>query len=204
LALTLPAQGKIVYTHIHKQLPLNRTYFLDLNHDRIADFGLNNTKSTSSFGGGGGVLTIFPTKSANRIWGAKTGNGFLRYASALASGIAVGPKGQFTPGNKVMAHSSADEGRPRPLTSSCAGPWGDVTDRYLGLKFVIQGKKHYGWARLNVSCDNLLVTGTLTGYAYETIPNKAIVAGKTHGKDVVTVEPQTAPATLGHLAGGRK
>jgi hypothetical protein len=32
-------------------------------------------------------------------------------------------------------------------------------------------------------------TATLTGYAYETIPNKSIIAGKTHGKNA---------ATLGH------
>ncbi len=38
----------------------------------------------------------------------------------------------------------------------------------------------------------------LTGYAYETIPNKPIIAGKTHGKDVITLEP----ASLGHLARG--
>ena len=38
----------------------------------------------------------------------------------------------------------------------------------------------------------------LTGYAYETVPNKAIVAGKTKGPDVVTVQD----ATLGHLARG--
>jgi hypothetical protein len=42
------------------------------------------------------------------------------------------------------------------------------------------------------------LTATLTGYAYETIANKPIVTGKTHGKDVVTVQP----ASLGHLAQG--
>ena len=38
----------------------------------------------------------------------------------------------------------------------------------------------------------------LTGYAYETIPNKPIIAGKTHGKGVVTIEP----GSLGALAAG--
>jgi uncharacterized repeat protein (TIGR03803 family) len=38
----------------------------------------------------------------------------------------------------------------------------------------------------------------LTGYAYETIANKSIIAGKTKGPDVVTVQP----ASLGHLARG--
>jgi hypothetical protein len=38
----------------------------------------------------------------------------------------------------------------------------------------------------------------LTGYAYETISGKGIIAGKTKGPDVTTV----LPATLGHLAAG--
>jgi hypothetical protein len=73
------------------------------------------------------------------------------------------------------------------------GPWADVQNRYLGLKFKIKGESHYGWARLNVQLNGGPITGTLTGYAYETIPNKPIIAGKTHGKD---------EATLGHLATG--
>jgi len=36
------------------------------------------------------------------------------------------------------------------------------------------------------------IVATLTGYAYETIPNKAIIAGKTKGLHVVTVQPDTA------------
>jgi hypothetical protein len=43
-----------------------------------------------------------------------------------------------------------------------------------------------------------VITATLTGYAYETIPNKPIIAGKTKGPDVITVQP----GTLGHLAAG--
>ena len=42
------------------------------------------------------------------------------------------------------------------------------------------------------------LSGLLTGYAYETIPNKPIIAGKTKGPDVVTI----SPASLGHLAAG--
>jgi hypothetical protein len=42
------------------------------------------------------------------------------------------------------------------------------------------------------------ITAVLTGYAYETIPGKPIITGKTKGPDVVTLQP----ATLGHLATG--
>jgi len=81
----------------------------------------------------------------------------------------------------------------------CNGPWHNVKNRYLGMKFLIKGKPHFGWARLNASCSPKVggVTGLLTGYAYETIPNKPIVTGKTKGSDVVVEH-----ATLGHLAAG--
>jgi hypothetical protein len=55
------------------------------------------------------------------------------------------------------------------------------------------------------------IQGTLTGYAYETIPNKPIIAGKTEGPDESSVdeanpatlnEPTLQPSSLGLLAMG--
>jgi hypothetical protein len=42
------------------------------------------------------------------------------------------------------------------------------------------------------------ILAILTGYAYETEPNKPIITGKTKGPDVITLDP----TTLGHLALG--
>ena len=85
--------------------------------------------------------------------------------------------------------------------SNTEGQWLDTKNRYLGLQFVINGQVHYGWARLNVTFPPRPSRGIfaiLTGYAYETDPNKPIITGKTKGPDVITLDP----ATLGHLAGG--
>jgi uncharacterized repeat protein (TIGR03803 family) len=77
----------------------------------------------------------------------------------------------------------------------------NVKNRYLGVMFKIKGKIHYGWARLSVQVQfPLTITATLTGYAYETIPNKAIIAGKTKGPE----DSAEQPATLGRLALGRR
>ena len=93
------------------------------------------------------------------------------------------------------------------------GDWGGdgkgVRNRYLGLKFFVQAKAHYGWARLSVEILKSIGPGgrikaTLTGYAYETIPNKPIIAGKTKGPDVIAVQPEAVPGSLGGLALGRK
>jgi hypothetical protein len=58
---------------------------------------------------------------------------------------------------------------------------------------------------LNVTCSGLHVVATLTGYAYETVPNKPIIAGQTKGSAETSVGPDaalTAPAPLGLLALG--
>jgi hypothetical protein len=90
----------------------------------------------------------------------------------------------------------------------------------LGLKFVVNGEVHYGWARLSVTLGHNRqlgdVVATLTGYAYETVPEMPIAAGRITGSDVITEPPETgeitppepsaapapAPATLGLLARG--
>ena len=99
----------------------------------------------------------------------------------------------------------------RYSSQSTAGPWLNKQAMYLGLEFFIKGEVHYGWARLNVAaksgdCKN--ICATITGYAYETIARKAIVAGQTKGEDEATkAMPDSAPsetqaATLGQLAQG--
>lgn len=79
-----------------------------------------------------------------------------------------------------------------------------VENRYLGLKFVIRGEVRYGWARFSVTLGHQRqfddVIGTLTGYAYEAVPDKPITTGQISDTDVITVQP----ATLGGLALGRK
>jgi len=201
LALTCPAGAKIIYIHANEKISPNHAYPLDLNHDGKIDFTFVDSQGASSFGGGWGILTVFPNRSANEIRGRNASTrGLLRYASALAPGVRVGPKGQLLPGERIMLQTWLNQGDRPAFSTYCYGPWKQATNRYLGLKFMIQGKTHYGWARLNASCSYLIVTATLTGYAYETIPNKSIITGDTKGPDVITVEP----ATLGRLALGRK
>jgi hypothetical protein len=99
----------------------------------------------------------------------------------------------------------------RKCHSRIHGSWNDVKHRYLGVEFVVKGEIHYGWARLKTSCNpgNRKITALLTGYAYETIANKPIIAGATKGSD--DAEPATSlntatpePATLGMLALGER
>jgi len=198
LALTQSAEAKIVYTRVHVVIGPNHIYAFDLNHDGLADFEINNqtffTDTTVA------SLAALPVQPNNEVVGKQEQIGWPFSAYALQPGAAVGPKQPFR--GAFMAWSDgADRG----------GQWANVRGRYLGLKFRIKGQVHYGWARLNVTTGGNTITATLTGYAYETIPNKPIVAGKTEAAEESSVEeanpgPQNEltlqPANLGLLATG--
>jgi hypothetical protein len=203
LTLAQPAEGKIIYTKAHKHIAPSSMLHLDLNHDGIADFDLKDTFETISYSSFG-LLSALPDRPKNAIWGHIVGR--QAYASALSANVKVGPKGQFLAGAGGMASEYFNGGRDRRDFTYGNGPWANVTKRYLGLKFVIKGKTHFGWARLNVriSNDSSQVTGILTGYAYETVANRPILTGKESGSDAQddstpAVDPST---TLGRLARG--
>jgi hypothetical protein len=82
-------------------------------------------------------------------------------------------------------------------TGFSSGPWYNTKDRYLGFAFVIDGKEHFGWARITVH-PLPEVNNDVLGYAYETIPGKPIVAGDQGPARKVS----TQSGTLGALAVG--
>ena len=193
LALAQPAEAKIVYTRTHKICPCK----ISLNNDGIYDFAIG---SASKPGEHYGVYPVRPLIQGNRVWGAFHTSDYYRsaqWAFALRSGALIRaiPKPKGSTAMLIWEANSTGNGY---FSTSFLGYWANVQRRYLGLRFIVSGKVHYGWARLSVSCPNTNCSATLTGYAYETIPDKPIVTGKTHGKGVITVEP----ATLGHLARG--
>jgi hypothetical protein len=88
-----------------------------------------------------------------------------------------------------------------------SGRWVNIQNHYLGLKFQINGETHFGWARLSVHVNSDNLKAYLTGYAYETVPGNAIVAGQTTGaaeNAVLDLKSDDAPQlpALGMLALG--
>jgi hypothetical protein len=180
LALVQPCEAKIVYTPAHRVILSKHAISVDLNHDGIGDFTISNHSFCSSDICGRTLLAR--PSGRNKVMGVK-GIGGPFYASALKRGSRIGPKQPLS--GRLMAASGTEY--------ATVGYWLNVDGRYLGLKFFIKGHAHYGWARFNVTAGNGKIAATLTGYAYETIANKPIIAGQTHGRD---------EATLGHLATG--
>jgi hypothetical protein len=196
LALAQPAEGKIVYTLAHRVIAFGDIYKLDLNHDGITDFTLSQLLT----GGHSFFYNNLSVRSNSIVVNASAG------ILALTSGVKVGSSRHFRdfaahPGN--MLHCQPGNNNAYCLhTGPTSSNWANVTNRYLGLKFLINGETHYGWARLTVKVklqsNKVVITPLLTGYAYETVPNTPIITGQTRGADVVVARP----ASLGHLAQG--
>jgi len=195
LALAHPADAKIVFTRTHLKITPNHKYFFDLNHDGIKDFELDDNADGSS-----AFVEIHALQTGNALAQAKTDCNPSVAVAALDAGVLIG-KGQVFYGSLSCMAQKISEGS--------FGSWaGGVKNRFLGFQFVIEGKKHFGWARLSISEAPYVVD--LNGYAYETIPNKPIIAGQTNGPDQSSIEapqpslavPGSQTATLGMLARG--
>jgi hypothetical protein len=199
-ALAQSAEAEIVYTPVQVTIGPNQPYGLDLNNDGIVDFTLKNRTWNTTSGWYWNFFVQHP--AGNAVAGHIAANGFP-WAYALASGMHIDKVDRhFVAGRATMVNYVYNwDGR------YSKGSWIDLSNRYLGLKFKIEGQVHYGWARLSSQQG----TVTLTGYAYETIADKPIKAGDEQGKDdeslnqpgsVPLTKPAQQPATLGMLALG--
>jgi hypothetical protein len=121
-------------------------------------------------------------------WWRQVNIPYSEYPLALTKGTLIGHNQQFYVDPGTMALFGLFD--PLHCHGGRNGAWVNVTDRYLGLRFQVSGRTHYGWARLNVqlhqdgTCefrDSCYFSALLTGYAYETIPGKSIIAGQTKG-----------------------
>lgn len=177
LAIASPANAEVVFTPVNGVIAQGSKYALDLNHDGVVDFTLINDLhlSTTPFGDD---LNISPAVRGNGIFQGRRERYNQPDAAALMAGVPIGAGKPFTFQAVSMAYASLTA-----LTYVSGGPWKNVSNRFLGLKFLVNGEVHYGWARLTVLTDSHResVKATLTGYAYETVANTPILTGQISG-----------------------
>ena len=199
LALAQPARAEIVYTPTNITLT-NGTLPIDLDGDSMTDFALAERFRRSDL-----CCTVYSHRSL--VIGGDAGAGVIAEnaaAAVLTQGSIVGPVRSFTPVQDpklpllTANFISSTDGIHFFFVT---GNWNNVQDRFLGLKFGINGEVHYGWARLSVHAQRvgLKITTTLLGYAYETTPQLAIRAGATGGGGNAS---KLRPESLGALAQG--
>jgi hypothetical protein len=170
LTSSYPAEGEVVYTPAHQVLGRNQTYAIDLNHDGITDYTLDNSFFQDGRGSSYRAADLNVTSTAGKIVCSSEGYA----AAALQKGAKIGPKDGFAAACSVMAERLGEGS----FGTYSFGDWFNVSDKYLGLRFEIQGQVHYGWARLTVKWNNAYwIVATLSGFAYETDADKPIRAG---------------------------
>jgi hypothetical protein len=199
--LSAPAsEAEIVYTPTNVAM-MYYPLLIDLNNDGITDFAIQFFRCTYQ----NNCLVVNPWVAGNGI------EGLDGRADAGIDGFPVGPQQHFLTQFRKFSWSGSYVGFMLDAGgygggSWSGGPWADTTNRYLGFKFVINGEVHYGWARMSIRALRHKIR--LTGYAYETIPNKQIIEGQTEGSETSTIAPADilAPASqqagLGALARG--
>lgn len=204
LALTPPSEAEVIYTPAHREVNRNSVVPIDFNGDGINDVGVRQTFRTQT------GFHQYRLQAVPAHGGGIFANEAICDASALRSGARIGPGKIFcTQPASMIGYSSAYDG-------TYWGLWAPVKiNRYLGVKFLIHGQVHYGWARLDARIYFPYEKALLTGFAYETAPNKPIAAGdegtgsSTQRKpeaqiDTLPGEPSKTPpfVTLGALALG--
>jgi len=173
-------QAEVVYTAANAPIPYPQyrqgpaILPIDLNNDGIADFYLANFNDQSC---GSGFCITYGSFYAQAPRGVDNSvvavSSSQSQAAALPLGAPLAPDGAFIKYGMMMKNVCLNGGSSDP-----AGQWLNAQSRYLGFKFLINGETHYGWARLttkNSHCGT--ATGTLTGYAYETVANQQIITG---------------------------
>jgi hypothetical protein len=204
------AEAKIVYTPAH--IRINSTFSLDVNHDGIVDYKIRVHQYSHMPFSTFWSMRVQPNASNQIV--SHPSHGSNCFAAALPAGVRLGAKRLWK--NCIVA-GMVGWGTNLHGGTSHSGPWFDVQHRYLGLKFIIHGKFHYGWARLNVEMGHDQFDAVLTGYAYETIPNKPITTGNTIEPNdsveqpdnlepdaslAIPIQQRPQPASLGMLAFG--
>lgn len=206
LALAAPAaEASVVFTKTNAVLASNTSLSIDLNNDGVNDVTLVNT---FHIGGALNTGSSFIQHGFLYAQATQPGAGVVassRFVAAFGSKKQIGPQNRFASG-PILAMERCNT-PPDTSYAILSGPWGNGTNKFLGLKFAINGETHYGWVRINVSHSLCTLTATITGYAYETVPDKRIVTGQRVGSAQVATGAAESPAstgvaTLGLLATG--
>jgi hypothetical protein len=176
--LAWPAEAEIIYTKVNVTIPANSSYNLDLNNDGVTDLAIQDNINPIHVPCGSSEAETLQVTPAR-------GNGVVlapNYAAALLKGVEIGPQSFYLYGAEMAYVNETwvliwDVGCVKKEYSQ--GTWVNVSNRYLGLSFQIDGETYYGWARLSVRVGYVYIDATLTGYAYETIPGMPINVGQT-------------------------
>ena len=158
----------IIYTDVDPDFiseDPNGFYSLDLNNDQIIDFTVKSD-------GSGGWEYLGITSNSNDANGILSVAPWYTYAIPLNSGQEIFALKGYKNGEFYATWGFLFE---CTIEQDCSPYWEDKFDGYFGLRFIINGRTHYGWVQLNVTS---VTQWILMDYAYNATPDKPILAGQ--------------------------
>lgn len=157
LLTILVTNASVVYTDLNPdQTLINSSFSVDMDGDSNAEFDLDNWSTPpSSYYSGSSVWAT----GVEMIESSTT----LGYLEIINSGMTIGAASNFVSSGVL------------DLFQTSSDPWIGQSQKYIGVKFLINSNVHYGW--VEVSINPSTYETTIHGFAYETVPNTSILAG---------------------------
>jgi hypothetical protein len=174
--------AQIIYTDIEPDfvsdnqnpsygLVFSHSYGLDLNNDQLVDYVLElNSWELEDYlyigsnqGDQNGIISVAP-------WDANPVPLQLGIEISTNPDRAVPNQGLYYEIGGFFVIGNCPVGE-----SNCFYDWKLKGDRFLGLRFEINGEVHYGWARIRIESPT---EWRVKDYAYNATPNNPICAGR--------------------------
>jgi hypothetical protein len=177
---------------LHPVSSPQRNFNIDLNNDGTEDFAITARSGTNTCYPYSCGYDPFAQLTVRKLGDNKNRivigsvRGFAR-AEVLERGAEIG-RGQTFGAIGEMAGFGGHG----------SGSWTNVSNRFVGVRFIINGQFHFGWIGFRHVNDD--ATARLAGWAYETEPNKPILAGDRGEKE--SSEMRAEPTSLELLALG--
>jgi hypothetical protein len=178
------ATAQITYTDVNPDISVDddqdangfTVAALDLNNDATPDFILASRDTTVT--SRTRFTLVAPYGTAGNAIAGETPTAY-DYALALNLNDMIDNSLNWIATTNTMAYNVASA---NPYNEN----WNGVTDKYLGLKFIVGANTHYGWARLDVQA--IGDVWTLKDYAFNATANGGIMAGQVAGVNTMEME----------------
>ena len=182
LAWSAPTQAEVVFTSSNAFLKGVGKFDIDIDHDGSADFSLSIKMIHYSTHSLELALLAYGNRPSHQI------------VARAANALPLEKKTRIAAGRTFRAFTAME-------TAVYGGLWADVTNRFLGVRFLINGEVHYGWIGFSAVRD-FPMSARLAGWAYEAVPGKEILAGDTGSSESgATFEPTSLEIlAAGHSA----
>lgn len=147
---------------------------IDFNNDGVKEFDFRWDEFSNMGMGWFFHMTPDGTNAEYILKGTQMNAFGARYIEPLAQNVTI----------DAAANWGTDD-YPEPLIGDDADPnFQDLGDRYVGVRFDLNGNTHYGWVLVSFDSNRTL---TIKEYAYEDQPNTPINAGQTSSGSTASI-----------------